>query len=1126
MNKNWKSYVKGYFLLIKIYLAILLFCFPDIVSASQETTISSRVGFLSKGETLEETLKGNEKRVYKISLVSGQLLDLIVEQKGIDVVLVLLDEKGNKIREVDSPNGTNGVEPIYCIIENTGVYLLEIKSLEPEAKPGRYRLFINELRVASYEDKEKVMAQELFYEAHTLQTQERKESLESALAKYLKVLITWEKFSDLSNQEKCLKAIGVTYLKLGHYKNSIEYNERALKVAINLEDKPEQAVLFNEIALNHYYIGNNNESISFYKRALSLLESITDDELRALVLHNQGLAYDSLGNIDQAIINYEKALQVFISVNNFNRQFGSFLALGESYRQLGKISESLGHFNKARSLATQLNSTKFQIESMMALGKFYVELGEHQEGLEYYYKAFILNRNTEDIRLQATILNDLGVCYTYLQNTERAFECYNQSLKIFVSSNSKSGESAVYNNLGLTYLLQGKDNVALEYFSKALSLIEGDVFFSIRILDKIGLIYLNLMNFEKAYEIFNDNLEKSKKLGLRSEEISANQSLAKLYLAKGEYEKSRITCEKVLKLLDILPNDRIKIKMLGLLAKVNLKEKNYENASNLIDQALKLSELNLRKLQEDDLRTFFLSSVQDFYEFSINLHIEKKILDPASSNDVVALEVSEASRVRSLLSLIRERRLEPKSEVNKKLALKKDELQNLINRTSEKLAQISTKENPNLEQIETKKKLEAIKKEYFLIKNELHKGNFHYLDLLQEEVKIQNMQKTLDKDTLILEYFLGKDKSYLWVVARDYVKVYNLPPTKEIETLVAEYIRQMKVLPNRIEVEEQKVPQDTKEISEKIAKILISPIGDQLGSKRLIIVPHKILNFLPFAALPEPSASNTKKELPLVMNHEIIYLPSISLVEALEKNVLADYKEKKAIVVADPIFKADLVSKRHDSNNLAERVKINTTLEDLKSRGFELEELPGTHQEAKRIKEILKTYDVKLLLGVDSSLPNFLKEKLDSYNIIHFATHGVLNNLNPELSGLVFSLVDSDGNEQPGFLTTNQIFGLNLNADLVVLSACQTGVGKQVNGEGVLGLSRAFFYAGAKRIITTLWKVSDVGTSELMSKFYSYLSENNVSYTQALRQAQISMIQSEKNHPFYWAAFKIEGEWR
>jgi CHAT domain-containing protein len=195
--------------------------------------------------------------------------------------------------------------------------------------------------------------------------------------------------------------------------------------------------------------------------------------------------------------------------------------------------------------------------------------------------------------------------------------------------------------------------------------------------------------------------------------------------------------------------------------------------------------------------------------------------------------------------------------------------------------------------------------------------------------------------------------------------------------------------------------------------------------------------------------------------------------------------------------------------------------------GLRIPRLPGTRREAAAITALLPEAERKQALDFDASRAAATSEDLSQYRIIHFATHGLLNSQHPELSGLVLSLVDRAGKPQEGFLRMHEIYNLKLPADLIVLSACQTGLGKEIKGEGLVGLTRGFMYAGAARVLASLWKVDDRATAELMKHFYQGMVKDGLRPAAALRAAQVAMWKQERwSEPYYWAAFVLQGEWK
>jgi CHAT domain-containing protein len=327
--------------------------------------------------------------------------------------------------------------------------------------------------------------------------------------------------------------------------------------------------------------------------------------------------------------------------------------------------------------------------------------------------------------------------------------------------------------------------------------------------------------------------------------------------------------------------------------------------------------------------------------------------------------------------------------------------------------------------------------------------------------------------------------------------------------------------------------------------MLLGPIASQLGRKRLLVVADGALQYLPFAALPDPLSltQKTGRMLPLIVRHEIVSLPSISILPTLRSELAARKTAPKVLaVLADPVFYPDDERVKQGSaqkkpepqktaaveiSSLSEKVKQATQETRPRRDGERLLRLKGTRTEAEGILALAPDAKTKPAFDFDASRALASSGELSQYRYVHFATHGLLDSLHPELTAIVLSLVDESGNPQDGFLRAHEVYNLNLPAELVVLSGCQTGLGKEVKGEGLIGLTRGFMYAGAARVAVSLWSVDDEATAQLMVGFYRGMIKEGKRPAEALRAAQIEMLKSERwQAPYYWAAFVLQGEWR
>jgi CHAT domain-containing protein len=412
----------------------------------------------------------------------------------------------------------------------------------------------------------------------------------------------------------------------------------------------------------------------------------------------------------------------------------------------------------------------------------------------------------------------------------------------------------------------------------------------------------------------------------------------------------------------------------------------------------------------------------------------------------------------------------------------------------------------------------------------------------------------LDPDTLLLEYSLGEERSYLWAVTSSSITSHQLPKRAEIEAAARGLYDLLNARNTRVrgETNDQRavrIAQSDAEIpaaAASLSQMVLAPVTGQLRNRRLVIVADDALHFVPFGVLPVASlggssASRQRRVTrPLIEDHEIVNLPSASTLAVIRDELTGRSRAPRIVVaLADPVFTRNDErvkrgkDKKPDNGASVGRESIDRQLvkatEDsgVASNGSYIPRLPGTRLEAEQIVAMVPTVERRLAVDFAASRETATSAELSQYRYVHFSTHGLLNSVHPELSGLVFSLVNERGETQDGFLRAHEIFNLKLSPEAVVLSACQTGMGKNIGGEGLVSLTRGFMYAGSPRVVVSLWGVNDLGTTELMVGFYHGMLKEGMRPAAALRAAQVSLMKNKRwESPYYWAPFTLQGEWR
>jgi CHAT domain-containing protein/Flp pilus assembly protein TadD len=918
--------------------------------------------------------------------------------------------------------------------------------------------------------------------------------------------------------------MGVVYRLLGETQKALEKYNEALPLRRAIGDRRGEASVLNDMGVVYRLLGETQKALEKYNEVLPIRRAIGDRGGEATVLNNMGVVYESLGETQRALEKYNEALPIRRAVSDRQGEAFTLGSIGRIYRSLGETQKALEKYNEALLILRAIGDRQGEATTLNNIGVVYDSLvGETQKALEKYNEALPILRAIGNRQGEATTLNNIGMVYQSLRETQRALDKFNEALLIRRAIGDRQGEAATLNGIGMVYQSLRETQKALEKHNEALSISQaiGPRSMEGLTLHNIGTAYNSLGEAQKALDKFNEALSIRRAIGARSEEAQTLRSIAQVAQKRG----------------------------------------NLAQARQSLEQAISIIESMRANISSQELRTSFFASRQEFYQSYIDVLMWMQRQNPAATFDALALEVSERARARSLLELLTESRADIRQGVDASLLERERSLQQLLNaKAAAQFALLNRKHTPA--QAETfAKEIASLATEYEELRAQIRVRSPRYAALTQPQplslAEIQ--QQVLDPDTLLLEYSLGEDASYLFVVSQTSITWRRLPKRAEIDA-VARRVRELLTAPQRQPGDtEAKYQARVKEArasywpqAAELSRMLLGPVASQLGRQRLLIVADGALQYIPFAALPAPSPGNDggrnsgAEPQPLFVEHEIVSLPSASTLATLRRETAGRKPaEKSLVVLADPVFTDDDTRVRRGVGKAGAKEKtrpadsgetdvafqqITISARETGLIGAEggFGRLLSTRREAAGILALVPQRERMQALDFDASRTTALRPELGEYRIVHFATHGMLNNIHPELSGLVLSLVDEAGQQQDGFLRLQDIYNLKLSADLVVLSACQTGLGKEIKGEGLVGLTRGFMYAGAPRIVASLWKVDDRATSELMKRFYQgLLGPERLRPAGALRQAQLFMWkQKQWRAPFYWAAFVLQGEWK
>lgn len=1044
---------------------------------------------------IQRELTGGGSHHYVIRISAGRYIHLAVTQLGIDVVVTLTSGDGRDTLKVDYATGTRGQEEVSLAAEQASEYRLEISPKGTSVTPGQYRVAIVEERAGVAADSIRIAAEREFAAGEALRRKELTATLEQAVVKYEAARQAWHEVADPGGEARALLGKGKAYFYLTRLTDSVASYEAALHL---LESQPFPVRM--DIAMAHHVIGISRLSMADHQTALN---------------------------------HFLLSLQIFRDENDRKLEGATLYQIGRVYYLEGDLTQTLSYYNQALSVRHALNDRPGEAYTLLGLGRVYANrFGEDEQALALYNQALLLLDDLPQHRLEAQVLGDIGRLYFSQGDYEKALANYNKGLAL-VADGDKLVRAELLTYVGMVYTTQGRQQEAIDKFYKeALKLQRegGDRVGEGSTLKQMGIAYSSVGNYEKALENHRQALNIWNNVAYPTAE------------ADTRYEMARVQS------------------LLGSTASLRA-------AGEQLDLALPVLETLRTKISNHTLRTSFFSSIQKYYELHIDVLMRLYAHTKDKQYEARALGFSERARVRALLDTLIEADAKIREGVDAPELLRQEEA---LQRRLSVLAQSEMFAGRQTQA----QSITLLLKQYGELEARIREKSPRYASLVYPEpVTLKDIQtKILDDDQMLLEYALGEERSYLWAVTRTSVDSYVLPKRAEIET-AANQVRTLLTTRNQVVRGETNLRARERvrradaayyPAASALSQTLLGKVEALPKAARLLVVGDGELQYLPFAALPlragvlDAAASRSgaqgpaAKSPPLLLSHEVETQPSVSLLVELrrhEPGAGGRAPQKLVAVIADPVFNED--DERFDDTGAipvqrsveetashptlpgrnANALSVNKSRATLDGAGLidargRIARLPFTRREADAILSLAASGAGTKFVDFGARIELVTSGELTQYRIIHFATHGLLDKEHPELSGILLSLFDEQRRPREGFLQMHEVYRLRLPVEMVVLSACETGIGKMVRGEGLAAMSRGFMYAGAKQVVASLWEVNDSSTAELMTHFYrNLLAGERQRPAAALRAAQIAIWRKEpESSPYFWAAFIMQGD--
>jgi CHAT domain-containing protein len=917
--------------------------------------------------------------------------------------------------------------------------------------------------------------------------------LRAAIALLQQSVLLFKAVPDYSQAADGLLQIGEIYFTLSQYDRAL----KSYREALNLDGKrPELVCLaLSRVARAYAITGQQPSADSYSSQALSRCGALPDPRLQAEGLDARGEALYTAGDSAGAAELLLRARDLFAQAKDENGQAQALLML------------AYANFSGDRLKATQFAGQALQLWSSSrdgsarthtALGLLAAVAGEFGTSQCNYQDAVTDFQTIGDKDSEATALNGMGFASWERGDLEASLKSYRLAKAIFAGIPDQLGTLETITGMGKTLTSMGRYRKLLPLYQEKLRLLQqtGTPAQAASALADMAGVYELEHQYAKAETFYQRSLAAYRSAQNEHGEGDVLIHLARFQAGQGRYAEAISFLENARRLEDKTGQVENVARIQYELAYIYRRLDRLEDARAAIEQTIKIIESQRLKIASFDSRASYFAFVHRYYALYIQLLMLQHRQDPERGLMRLAFEASERSKVRAFLDLL--------SASSQGLPCK-----DLLQR------QLAVADS-----------------------TDAHAADVEQAESATSVLTLQEIQAEIEHDdTVLLEYSLGDEKSYVWVVDQKQIVLHELPHADQIWKLVQLFrnaLTARQPLPGesslgldayqkRVHKAELAYPLYARQLSQ----LLLAPLSlDQ--KTRVLIVPDGPLQYIPFAALPLPQTGDNNALL--VSHHEVIILPSASALSTLRRAAANRAPPTfAAAVVANPVFEHDDPRLSAPGASGSKELPGQPSALTIALRGAQgsqhIIRLPGSHEEARIIRQTLTGQNVLVVEGFAANRSFVLNGALNGYRILHFATHGIIDALHPEMSGLILSLIDRRGRQQDGYLRLGDVYKLKLSADLVVLSGCNSALGKDLESEGIIGLPRGFLYAGARSVIASLWKVDDAAAAEFMKGLYERIQRGE-SPSSALRGAQLKMLHGRRwSEPFYWAAFVLQGDY-
>jgi len=1076
---------------------------------------------------------------YDVEIVEPGDYVLRVEQRGLDLKISVTGP-GGATESYNSPTFRDGAEVV--VLESPGRYHADVFSEESTNATGGHLASLT--RLPPSVDTREREAWRLMSAGAAANFSGGAEGWERAVGSYERAAALWRELGRTREEADALFAVAtLEYWQRSAWARSAEL---AARVAATYGELGEAALRANALHLQGAAVVEQAleskqaaegtaitaQSEKLFAAALGLLEqaraiheSLGNVHDLALVVNNFGYTYYNKGELERARAYFERAAALLDSVGDWGDEVKPLGNIGALDADAGRLTTAIATFERILGLLPPGRLLRYRSFALDNLGATYLLRGDVEQALQTFATALDLQRERDDQQSQGRSLRRIGEAYYMLGELELASQYLQQALPIAESTNDGRVKEATLRNLGNVEFLQRDYDAALVFHRRALESAASKY-------DRAHLLLL----IAKDQVALGRAPDAAAAAAEADEFARTTGSPALLAGAANAAGRARLLAGQPLAAIPKLENAAAAFDRLGLRAEraealhgLTL----AAHAAGRTDAALAYGEQALRELElmrlrvaNPELRAFFVSARRDYFETQIELLMERAVQSRGMEADEwtrAALQVSERGRARMIADLLQEATIDLRDESSGPLLARERSLYEQLAERREQRdillehAAAGRSVDKDLEPIVAD--LASLENELNLVEIDLRRGNPKYGALTTAvPLTAREIQTALDKDTVLLQYSLGSNASWVWVVTNDGLVAAKLADRTTIEAAAQRALERL-----RIHTPDASAARASTEL-DALAALVIAPVATLLDRPRIVLALDGALQFVPFATLPVRGAAGTA--VALLAEHDVVDVPSLSAL-ALAARPRLPAPRRTLAVFADPVLEPDDVRFGPVRPVSVAAGAQAPGVVARSSGGADLGRLPSTGYEADAIAALVPDGARLVASGFAANRDTVLHSDLSDFRYIHFATHGLVDSRYPGLSALVLSRYDERGRPRDGSLRLNDIYNLKLGADLVVLSACDTALGREVRGEGLIGLTQGFISAGARSLVASLWAVPDRATAEFMRQFYRYMLDDGLKPAAALRKAQLwSSAQRRWADPYFWGGFVLVGDWR